>query len=153
MLNSLQVKAQDFKVPIQQLMSEEPIKTPTGLQWICLGAKFIEQKAKLADTILYALPFSSFYYAQPNDTSFKNDTLLYDGLLYNVNPFNTLKPKEYLPAFYIKKVEVTNAEYKPEFDSYFEFRTLVNSEFRVKIAKTGRALSSNFYDENRFSQV
>ncbi|MFT4522482.1 MAG: putative membrane protein [Bacteroidia bacterium] len=42
---------------------------------------------------------------------------------------------------------------KPEFDSYFEFRTLVNSEFRVKIAKTGRALSSNFYDENRFSQV
>ncbi|MFT4523188.1 MAG: hypothetical protein ACI8ZN_002140, partial [Bacteroidia bacterium] len=43
--------------------------------------------------------------------------------------------------------------YKPEFDSYFEFRTLVDSEFRVKIAKTGRALSSNFYDENRFSQV
>ncbi|MFT5156771.1 MAG: hypothetical protein ACI83I_001319, partial [Bacteroidia bacterium] len=29
----------------------------------------------------------------------------------------------------------------------------MNSEFRVKIAKTGRALSSNFYDENRFSQV
>ncbi|MFT5481099.1 MAG: hypothetical protein ACI9NN_002068, partial [Bacteroidia bacterium] len=24
---------------------------------------------------------------------------------------------------------------------------------RVKISKTGRALSSNFYDENRFSQV
>ncbi|MFT4521580.1 MAG: hypothetical protein ACI8ZN_000517 [Bacteroidia bacterium] len=44
-------------------------------------------------------------------------------------------------------------DYKPEFDSYFEFRTLADSEFRVKIAKTGRALSSNFYDENRFSQV
>jgi hypothetical protein len=29
----------------------------------------------------------------------------------------------------------------------------VDREFRVKISKTGRALSSNFYDENRFSQV
>ncbi|MFT4523359.1 MAG: hypothetical protein ACI8ZN_002312 [Bacteroidia bacterium] len=43
--------------------------------------------------------------------------------------------------------------FKPDFDSYFEFRTFVDREFRVKISKTGQALSSIFYGENRFSQV
>ncbi|MFT4522015.1 MAG: lipid A 3-O-deacylase [Bacteroidia bacterium] len=108
--------------------------------------------------------FLLYGYVQPMASAVGYDATLQGGLLGDSSPYtiSSSNVNRITTQFNYGLVLQTGKLYleysratisKPEFDSCFEFRTLVNSEFRVKIAKTGRALSSNFYDENRFSKV